>query len=58
VRSAQLGWGKHTTSAAQAKVTASLIPTRRLPGALGLRCRPRYRSWVAWRPPLSRTPLT
>ena len=47
VRSAQLGWGRHTKRAAHAAVTASRTPARSLPRALGLRCRPRYRTCVA-----------
>jgi hypothetical protein len=62
VRSAQLGCGKHATSAAHAAVTASRTPIRRLACALALRCRPRcrprYRVGLACRPPLVRPPLT
>ena len=47
VWSAQLGWGKHTTRAAHAAVTASRIAVLRLPRGEGLRCRPRYRTRVA-----------
>jgi hypothetical protein len=49
VRSAQLGWGRQTISAAHATVTvtATRIPVPRLMCALAFLCRPRYRSVLA-----------
>ena len=46
-RLAQLGWGRHTNSAAHAIVTATRIPVPSPICARALRCRPRYRSVLA-----------
>ena len=57
-RLAQLGWGRQTKRAAHPAVNASRTPDCSLPGRLALRCRPRYRTCAACRPPLARPPLT